>query len=78
MAVSGSGGWIPAVRVYIYRRKLVFSGYMHNVPREVIWLPEQAAARFIDCPDAYIYVPTSQDGGTIYLAELLKEVGLID
>ena len=69
---------MPAVRVSIYRRKLRQSSIAHNVPRMVLWQPDDAAAKFIDDPDAYIYVPTMENGGTHYLAALLVELDLID
>lgn len=55
----------------------------HNVPREVAWHPEHAAAYFLDradegCGGPGIYVPLAEWGGTGYLYELLVEVGLID
>lgn len=78
MAIAGSGGWTPSVRVCIYNRRLVLSGCIHNVPAKVVWLPEKAAAKFAEDPKAYIYVPTSDDGGTVHLAKLLQEMGLID
>lgn len=78
MAIAGSGGYIPAVRVSIYRRALILHPPIHNVPREVLWMPEQAAARFVDCPNAYLYVPTADEGGTIYLHDLLEEMDMID
>lgn len=78
MAIAGNSSYIPAVRVCIYDRQLKLCPPFHNVPREVLWMPEQAAARFVDCPDAYIYVPTSDGGGTIYLSELLEEMDMID
>ena len=78
MAIAGNSSYIPAVRVSIYRRALILHPPIHNVPREVLWMPEQAAARFVDCPDAYLYVPTSDEGGTIYLSDLLEELDMID
>lgn len=78
MAIGGNSSYIPAVRVSIVRRKLKLSGPIHNVPKEVIWMPEQAAARFLDCPQAFIYVPVSEQGGTVYLDELLRELGEVD
>lgn len=78
MAISGSGGWIPAVRVSLYNRQLRLHPPFHNVDPMVVWLPEQAAAKFVDDPHAFIYVPTSEGGGTMYLAELLEEMDLID
>ena len=78
MAIEGEGGRIPSVRVYIYRRQLELSPPIHNVPTRMVWMPEQAAARFIDDPTAYIYVPTGEQGGTVYLSALLKEMGIID
>lgn len=78
MAIGGNSSYIPAVRVSIWNRKLKLSGPIHNVPREVLWMPEQAAARFLDCPQAFIYVPVAEQGGTVYLDELLRELGEID
>ena len=76
MAIAGSGGWIPSVRVSICRRTLKLHPPIHNVPSTVVWMPELAAAHFVDDPDAFIYVPTSEGGGVIYLSELLREMGL--
>jgi hypothetical protein len=78
MAIEGEGGKVPSVRVYIYNRKLKLSPPIHNVPTSTVWQPEDAAGRFFDEPRAYIYVPTSENGGTVYLAALLREMGLID
>lgn len=78
MAISGSGGWIPSARVSIRNRQLILHPPFHNVPASVVWMPEQAAAHFIDDPLAYIYVPVSDGGGTVYLCELLVEMGVID
>lgn len=78
MAIAGSGGWIPSVRVSLYNRKLVQGSIAHNVPPETCWQPEHAAAYFIDNPHAYIYVSTIRWGGVLYLAELLRELDLID
>lgn len=78
MAISGSGGWVPAVRVSVSRRQLRLSRPIHNVPPEVVWHPEDAAAHFVDDPKAYIYVPVRDHGGTAYLIELLEEMGIID
>lgn len=78
MAVSGAGTWKPAVRVYVYNRQLKFSGYMHNVPPEVVCDPEYAAGYFYDNPSRPgIYVGTV-GGGTIYLSQLLQEMDIID
>lgn len=78
MAVSGAGGWLPAVRVYVYNRQLKLGGYAHNVPPQVIWEPLYAAAYFYDNPSyPGIYVGTV-GGGTIELAELLEEMDVID
>ena len=78
MAIAGSGGWIPSVRVSLNHRQLQLSPPFHNVHPSQVWLPEQAAARFIDCPKAFIYVPVSEHGGLDYLHELLVELDLID
>ena len=78
MAIAGSGGWISSVRVVVRDRKLILSGYIHNVHPAAVWMPEQAAAHFLDNPAAYIYVPVSQGGGTVYLADLLAELDVID
>ena len=78
MAIAGNSSYIPAVRVSIYNRALILHPPIHNVDRRVLWMPEQAAARFIDCPGSYIYVPTSDEGGTIYLSDLLEEMDMID
>lgn len=76
MAISGAGGWIPSVRVSLYNRTLILSPPIHNVPPSQIFMPEQAAAYFVDNPKAFIYVPVGEGGGTIYLAELLEEMEL--
>lgn len=78
MAIAGNSAYVPAVRVSIYQRKLRQSQIAHNVPRSVLWQPEDAAAHFADEPSAFIYVPTMENGGTHYLAALLVEMGLID
>lgn len=78
MAIAGSGGWIPSVRVSLQRRKLKLSPPFHNVPPEACWMPEHAAAKFIDDPAAFIYVPVRDGGGLDYLDELLVELDLID
>lgn len=78
MAISGSGGWIPCVRVSIYKRRLRLAQIAHNVYPSQVWMPEQAAARFVDCPDAYIYVPIRDGGGVEYLHDLLVEMDLIE
>jgi len=78
MAIAGSGGWIPSVRVSLRQRHLQLSPPFHNVHPSQVWLPEQAAARFIDCPQAFIYVPVSEHGGLDYLHDLLVELGLVD
>lgn len=78
MAIAGNSSYVPAVRVSIYQRKLRQSSIAHNVPRMVLWQPDDAAARLIDVPDAHIYVPTMENGGTHYLAALLVELDLID
>jgi len=78
MAIAGSGGWIPSVRVSLRQRQLQLSPPFHNVHPSQVWLPEQAAARFLDCPQAFIYVPVSEHGGLDYLHELLVELDLID
>jgi hypothetical protein len=78
MAIAGSGGWIPSVRVVVRTRKLILCGYMHNVPPEVVFMPLQAAAHFVDKPDAYIYVAVKDEGGTVFLNDLLREMDLID
>lgn len=78
MAIAGNSSYIPAVRVSLYQRKLKLSYPIHNVPREVLWMPEQAAARFIDCPNDFIYVAISEGGGIYFLHDLLVEDGLID
>lgn len=78
MAIAGNSSYVPAVRVCLYERRLVQSSIAHNVPRQVLWQPEQAAARFVDEPRAYIYVPTMEGGGVHYLADLLVEMDLID
>lgn len=78
MAISGSGGWTPAVRCYVYNRQLRFSGYMHNVPPQIVADVEYAAGYFFDDPSRPgLYIPTV-GGGTIYLAELLQEMDVID
>lgn len=76
MAIAGNSTYIPAVRVSLHNRRLKLWPPIHNVPREVLWYPEVAAAMFVDDPNAFLYVPTSDEGGTIYLAELLEEMGL--
>lgn len=78
MAISGSGGWIPSVRVSLWQRRMKLSPPFHNVPPEAVWMPEQAAARFIDDPNAFIYVPVREGGGLDYLHDLLVELDLID
>lgn len=83
MAIAGSGGWLPSARVSIHRRQMRLQYPFHNVPREVVWHPEHAAAFFLDRAEdgekhAGIYVPLTEWGGTEYLYELLVEVGLID
>ncbi len=78
MAIAGNSAYVPAVRVCIRNRGLKLCPPIHNVPKQVLWMPEQAAAHFIDNPKAYIYVPTSDHGGTVYLAELLQELDMID
>lgn len=78
MAISGSGGWIPSVRLRVRGRKVLLDQISHNVPPEVCWHPEHAAAYFIDNPDAYIYVATFRWGGVHYLNDLLRELDLID
>ena len=76
MAISGAGGWIPSVRVSLHNRTMILSPPIHNVPPNQVFMPEQAAAYFFDNPKAFIYVPVGENGGTIYLAELLEEMGL--
>lgn len=78
MAIAGSGGWIPSVRVSLWQRKLKQAQIAHNVPPEACWFPEHAAAKFIDDPQAYIYVPIRDGGGLDYLHDLLVELDLID
>lgn len=78
MAISGGGDFIPAVRVCIRHRQLRQTYPQHNVHRSKVWMPEQAAARFLDCPDDWIYVAIVDEGGVSYLWELLVEVGLLD
>lgn len=78
MAIAGSGGWIPSVRVCIRHRTLKQAQIAHNVPQEACWMPEQAAAKFIDDPHAYIYVSIRDGGGLDYLYDLLVELDLID
>ena len=78
MAIAGNSSYVPAVRVCIYQRRLRQSQIAHNVPRSVLWQPDDAAARFIDDPKAFIYVPTMENGGTHYLAALLVELDMID
>lgn len=78
MAISGSGGWTPSVRVFIYNRKLTLSGFIHNVPKSVTYPPEVAAQKFVENPDAIFYATVAEDGGTVRLAYLLEELGLVD
>lgn len=78
MAISGSGGWTPSVRCTIYNRKLKLGGPIHNVPKSVTHHPEVAAAILELNHKAFIYVPVAEDGGTVYLNELLIEKGLVD
>lgn len=78
MAIAGSGGHPSSVRVVLRNRKLVLTGYIHNVHPSAVWMPEWAACKFYDDPKAYIYVPVAEGGGTVYLAELLREMDLID
>lgn len=66
------------MRVSLRQRQLQLSPPFHNVHPSQVWLPEQAAARFIDCPKAYIYVPVSEHGGLDYLHDLLVELDLVD
>lgn len=77
-AISGSGGWIPSARVSLRGRQLELHPPFHNVPPAACWLPEHAAARLIDCPDAFIYVPLRDGGGLDYLHDLLEELDMID
>lgn len=78
MAISGSGGWTPSVRCFIYNRQLKLGGPIHNVPKSETHSPHLALTLFIENPKAYIYVPVADDGGTVRLAELLLEEGMID
>jgi hypothetical protein len=66
------------VRVCIHDRTLQLATIAHNVPPSVCWQPEQAAAHFVDDPDAFIYVSTFRWGGVHYLHALLVEMDLID
>lgn len=50
----------------------------HNVPPEVCWMPEDAAAHFLDDPNAYIYVALVDNGGMGHLHDLLVELDVID
>lgn len=78
MAIAGSGGWIPSTRVCVRGRELVRDKPDCNVHPSVVWRPEDAAAYFLDKPNAYIYVPISDFGGVFYLEDLLVELDVVD
>lgn len=77
MAISGSGGWTPSVRVVVRKGRLVLNPPIHNVPKSVTHPPDIAVEILSVNPMAYIYVPVGDEGGTWRLNELLKERGIV-
>jgi hypothetical protein len=77
MAISGSGGWTPSVRVSVRNGKMKLGGPIHNVPKSATHLPLTALEKFIDNPKSYIYVAVADEGGTVELDRLLREHGIV-
>lgn len=78
MAIAGSGGWKPSVRVSIIKRKMVLASIAHNVPPSVARTAAEAALEFKENPKAFPYVNLREGGGTGELYVILVKIGLID